>query len=310
VAERFARLGIAQRVLVRPGSRTRPLEALGAELVHGALDRPDALLEAVAGVDVVVHLAALTHARSAAEFHRVNEHGTRALVRAAITADARPRRFVYLSSLAAVGPSEDGRPIGAGHDPRPITAYGRSKLAGEAAVREAASKLSTTILRAPAVYGPRDSELYRFFRLAALGIMPVPAGPARRLQLVHVEDLADAVVLASLEEAAQGTFHIAEPTAYEWEEVTQLVAVAVGRRARTFIVPRLVLAAAARLSEAASRIAGQSSVFNREKVLELMAPAWLCETDSARQVLGFEAKVSLPEGLRRTAQWYRDNGWL
>jgi nucleoside-diphosphate-sugar epimerase len=278
-------------------------------LVLGALDRPDTLLQAVAGVDVVVHLAALTHARSAAEYHRVNEHGTRELIRAAITADAKPRRFVYLSSLAAAGPSEDGRPIGAGHEPRPLTTYGRSKLAGEAAVREAASAMSITILRAPAVYGPRDPELYRFFRLAALGIMPVPAGPARRLQLVHVEDLADAVVLAALEEA-QGTFHIAEPTAYDWEEVTQLVSLAVGKRARTFVVPRLVLAAAARLSEAASRIAGQSSVFNREKVLELLAPAWLCETDSARQVLGFEAKVSLPEGLRRTAQWYRDNGWL
>ena len=310
VAERLVRQGGKIRALVRTPASAGRLGSLGADLVEGALDRPESLDRAVAGVDVIVHIAAATHARSEAEYHRVNEQGTRDLIRAAQRAASRPRRFVYLSSLAAAGPSPGGRPIGPNDEPRPLTAYGRSKLAGETAALEAAADMQVVVMRAPAVYGPRDRELYRFFRLADWGFLPVPAGPARRLQLVNVADLADAIVLAAIEADAVGLFHIAEPTAYEWRQVTHLVASAVGKRARTFTVPRLVLAAAATLSEGASRLAGRSSVFNREKVLELLAPAWLCETETARNALGFEAKVTLPEGLRETAQWYRNNGWL
>jgi nucleoside-diphosphate-sugar epimerase len=310
VAERLASQGTPLRALVRTPAKAEFLRSLDADLVEGALDRPESLARAVDGVDVIVHIAAATHAKSAADFHRINEQGTRDLIRAAQRADSRPRRFVYLSSLAAAGPSPDGRPIGPRDEPRPLTAYGRSKLAGEVAALEASAEWQVAILRAPAVYGPRDPELFRFFRLAAWGIMPVPAGPARRLQLVNVADLADAIVLAALDSQAVGLFHIAEPTPYEWTEVTRLMAGALGKRARTFPVPRLVLAAAATLSEGASRLAGRSSVFNREKVLELLAPAWLCETETARAAFGFEAKVALPEGLRQTAQWYRNNGWL
>lgn len=310
VAESLARQRVPFRALVRPTSDTRRLEPLGAELVRGTVEDPDAVRAAVAGVDVVVHLAALTHARSTAEYFRVNERGTREILRAALETEPRPRRFVYLSSLAAAGPSENGRPIGPEDEPRPLTTYGRSKLAGEAACREAEKQLEVTILRAPAVYGPRDRELLRFFRLAAVGVLPVPAGPARRLQLVHVEDLADAVARAATLDAAAGLFHIAEPVVYEWAEVTRLVAEAVGRKARTFPVPESVLAGAAILSEAACRLTGRSSLFNREKVRELLAPGWLCETESARRVLGFEAKIPLPRGLKQTAAWYRDEGWL
>ena len=299
------------RALVRRTSDVSRLRELGIELAEGSLDRPETLRDAVGGVDVVLHLAALTHARNPGEFLRVNAEGTRSLVYAALEANPGPLRFVYLSSLAAVGPSYGGRPVGPETPPRPLTSYGRSKLAGEDALRGAEDKrLETTILRAPAVYGPRDRELHRVFRLAALGLLAVPAGPARYLQLVHVGDLADAIVRAALAPSASGLLHIAHPVAHEWTEMNRLVAEAVGRKARTFRVPRPVLAAAATLSEGASRLAGRTTVFNREKVRELLAPGWLCETDTARLALGFEARIPLPQGLRETAEWYRENGWL
>jgi nucleoside-diphosphate-sugar epimerase len=310
VAERLVQCGFSVRALVRPGSDKRRLEELGAELAPGAVDQIETLHRAVAGVDVVVHLAALTHARSVAAYHRVNEAGTRDLVQAVLDADPRPRRFVYLSSLAAVGPSLDGRPVGPDAEPRPLTTYGRSKLAGERACLAAAATLEIAILRAPAVYGPRDRELFRIFRMARMGLMPLPAGSARRLQLVHVGDLADAVVAAAAGPGASGVFHIADPREYMWEQVVDLVSEAVGRRTRTFQVPSAVLFAAAALSEAAGRLTGRSTIFNREKVRELLAPAWLCETETARRELGFEAQIPLPRGLMETARWYSENGWL
>jgi nucleoside-diphosphate-sugar epimerase len=310
VVARLVERGVPVRALVRRTSDTARLDALGVERVEGSLTEPDSLRRAVEGAVAVAHLAALTSARSEAEYMRVNAQGTRAVL-TAIGAVARgPRRFVYLSSLAAVGPAEPGRPVGPADTPRPLTAYGRSKLAGEAAVLEAADRLEVVVLRAPAVYGPGDRELVRFFRMAARGLLPVPTGPARPLQLVHVTDLAGAVVQALFMPGASGVVHVAEPAAYAWEDVARMVGAAVGGRARVVRVPAPLIGWAAAVSEGLARLGGGATIFNRDKARELLAPGWLCETDAARERLGFETRIALRDGLRDTAEWYRNEGWL
>lgn len=309
VVEACARQGIAVRALVRRPSAAPRLRELGAEVVEGSLSDVAALRAATQGAGAIVHLAALTRARGDAEYHGVNADGTARLAEIAAETSEGPRRFVYLSSLAAVGPARDGRPVRPDDTPAPLTAYGRSKLAGER-VLAGRPDIEAAILRAPAVYGPRDRDLYRFFQLAARGLLLVPTGPARPLQLVHVEDLADAVIRATTARSAAGIVHIAEPAAYAWEEVGRMVAEAVGRSARVIRVPAAMIAAAAACSESFALLGGQASIFNRDKARELLAPGWLCETDAARERLGFEAAIPLHEGLRRTAQWYRNEGWL
>jgi nucleoside-diphosphate-sugar epimerase len=257
-----------------------------------------------------VHMAALTHARTEHEYRRVNVEGTRALLDAARTATTPPRRFVYLSSLAAVGPCSNGG--GVRHDavPKPLTAYGRTKLAGERLSLEAGDWIEAVILRAPAVYGPRDTDLFHFFRIARRGVIPVPTGPTRPLQMVHVADLAAALVRAVTAQRAAGVYHIAEARAYTWEEVGRLVGEAVGKRVRAVRVPAALISALASASEIAAAAVGRSVIFNRDKARELLAPGWLCDTEAARTDLGYEAKIGLAEGLRATAQWYRQQGWL
>jgi len=310
VVEAFGRLGQPVRALVRKTSDVRRLPASGVERVEGSLEDADSLARAVRGTDVIVHLAALTRAHTEKEYHRANVLGTANLRAARRRAEPRPRRLVYLSSLAAVGPSVDGRPVGPADTPRPLTAYGRSKLAGEELCLKAAEELELVILRAPAVYGPRDRDLLHFFRLAARGILPVPTGPARPLQLIHVEDLADAVVRASTAPDGTGIFHVAEPAAYPWVEVVRLVADAVGVRGRVVPVPAPLVRAAGWASETLGRITGRASIFDRDKARELLAPGWLCDVGAMRTVFGFEPQVALPDGLSSTARWYRNEGWL
>jgi nucleoside-diphosphate-sugar epimerase len=306
--EAFAAGDFAVRALVRSLERARPLAALGIDLVHGSLEDAAALRQACEGVDTVVHLAALTHARSEREYDEANVAGTRRLLEAALAAGI--RRFVYLSSLAAVGPAVSGRGVCAEDEPRPLTRYGRSKLAGERVCMEAADRIEVVILRAPAVYGPRDTDLFHFFKLARRGIIPVPTGAPRRLQMVHAEDLARSLVLAARAPGAAGVYHIAESQSYTWEEMGRAVGNAVGRNVRVVRVPAGLLAGLAAVSETAANLAGRSSIFNRDKARELLAPGWLCETESAREALDFEADIRLAEGLRTTAQWYREQGWL
>lgn len=312
-AERPASAG--RRARVRPAAdaeraaRLERMERLGVEPADGGLEDEPALRRAVEGVDVVHHLAAVTSAVDEAGYLRVNEAGTRRLVEAILGATRRPRRLVYLSSLAAAGPAVAGRPVGPTDPPRPLTAYGRSKRAGETVCLAARDELEVVVLRAPAVYGPGDRELLRFFRLAALGVLPIPTGPARPLQLVHVRDLADALVRVG-EAEVEGVFHVAEPRSYEWTEVTRLVARAVGRRAVRLPVPAPALRGAAALSEWMAWLGGRTTVFNRDKARELLAPGWLCETAALRRAVGFEASTPLADGLTETAEWYRARRWL
>jgi nucleoside-diphosphate-sugar epimerase len=309
-ADAFASAGFRVRAIARSPDRAVPLQRHGFDVVAGSLEDEGALAMACRDIDVVVHMAALTHARTDAEYEQVNVAGTARLLRVALAADSRPRRFVYLSSLAAVGPCVDGRGV-RGDDPaRPLTAYGRSKLAGERVVLEAVDRIEVVVLRAPAVYGPRDTDLFHFFRLARLGVVPVPTGPARLLQMVHVSDLAQALVRAVAAAKATGVYHIAEPRMYTWEEVGRLVGAAVDRNVRVIKVPASLIRGLAAVSEWASGATGGSSIFNRDKAREMLAPGWLCETEAAKADLEYEAGIGLAEGLRETARWYRDHGWL
>lgn len=310
LVEALSARGLSLRALVRRTSDVIRLAELGAELIEGGLDDSAALARAVRDADVVFHLAALTRARSGSEYNRVNAEGTCALAHAVIEARPRPRRLVYLSSLAAAGPTEDGRPVGPDDPPQPITAYGRSKLAGERACLAAASELEVVVLRAPAVYGPGDRDLFPYLWLAARGILPVPAGPDRPVQLIHVDDLAEGLVRAATMPGAAGIYHVAEPRSYTWSEVATWTARAVGRSVRVVRVPQWLVRAAATVSEFGAATAGRATIFNRQKARELLASGWLCETEAARRDLGFEAHIPLPEGLAGTAAWYREQGWL
>ena len=309
VVEAAQNFGFRMRALVRKPADAIRLEEAGFACVEGALEDPEALRRAVAGADVVLHLAAATKARTSAEYERANVAGTRAVVDAMQAATPRPRQLIYLSSLAAVGPPRDGRPVTRDDEPRPLTTYGRTKLAGER-VCQATGGLQVAILRAPAVYGPRDRDVYEFFRLAKYGVVPLPSRATGKLQMIHVRDLARALLLAATSKAASGVYHVAEARAYDWDEMARMVGEAVGRRVLIPRVPGPVLSAAAAISETIAGLMGKSTIFNREKAVELQVSGWLCETELARRDFGFEAHIPLQTGLNETASWYRNHGWL
>lgn len=306
LVELLAEAGVGVRALVRRTSDTRLLEQLGANRIEGDLQDAGALARAADGVDVVFHLAALTRARSREEFLRINARATEVVARAAAAVGA---RLVYLSSLAAVGPVRQGRAVTENDPPWPITEYGRSKLDGEVACRTAGEG-NLVILRAPAVYGPRDRDIYSFFAMAARGIAAVPTGPERRIQMIYARDLAEALVAAGRTTGAKLLYHVAEARSYAWREMCELVGSAVGRKVRLIPVPPALVSAVASINELGAKAMGRTTIFTRDKARELLAPGWLCETAAAERDLGFVARTPLATGLNVTADWYRARGWL
>ena len=185
--------GYVVRCLLRPGRPEALLRGLPVEVVRGDIASGEGLAAAVQAQDIVFHVAGLIAAKSPAEFQAVNGVGAGRLAAAAARAGC--RRFLLVSSQAAAGPSPDGRPIDEERPPNPLTHYGRSKLLGEEAVK--AARIPFSIVRPPAIYGPRDLALLPFFRLASMGLAPGLEGPGRRFNLLHARDVARGILLAA-----------------------------------------------------------------------------------------------------------------
>jgi dihydroflavonol-4-reductase len=309
LARRLAEGGWHVRALVRPSSDTRHLRSLGAELAPGGLDSAAGIARAAEGTEVVFHLAAATTAPDEEAFRRINAEGTRNVARGILQTQARPRRLVYLSSYAACGPAVDGRPRRMDETPAPLTAYGRTKLEGEHAAREAeAAGVELVVVRSPAVYGPGDRAFLPVYRLVRRSLATVPTGPERHVHLIYVEDLA--LALARAADAPPGTYAVAEPVPHALEALTAEIGRALGTKPRRVPVPAGLLRVAGSLAERFGHLVGGAGVFSREKAEEMLAQAWVCDLSGSGALLGPGEATPLAAGTAATARWYRDQGWL
>jgi nucleoside-diphosphate-sugar epimerase len=302
--------GVRVRAVVRGSSSRRWLDGKGIELADAAMEDEPALRRAAAGADWVVHAAGLIRARSAAEFHECNVGGTERMLRA--SRDAGVRRFVLVSSQAAAGPSADGRPVTEEQTPRPVSTYGESKLAAEGAVLGApgGAGMGVTVIRPPAVYGPRDTAILKVFSLAKRHIEPVLRRRGR-FSMIHVTDLASAVhAVLSRDEAAGEVFFASEPDETDYEELGTFVRESLHTWTVPVAFPRWALMGVALGAEAFAAIARQAPLLSREKLREISAGDWICSSHKIRERLGWTPRIPLQEGILATANWYRGVGWL
>lgn len=303
----LCRAGDEVTALVRSPARASVLEGLGYRAVAGDLDDDRALAAAVAGQDVIYHVAALVAARDEAEFFRVNRGGTVRLLDAARASGA--PRFVLVSSLAAAGPSRPGMPLKGDEPPRPVTAYGRSKLAAEVEVRK--GSLPWTIIRPPTVYGPRDREVLKLFRIAGTGIVPVLGSGDQHLSAIYAPDLAEALVrVAHTPETVGRIFYASHEEVITSGELVKTIGRAIGRRVRIIPVPEFAGRAILHVTGTVARIAGRATILNPDKANEFFQRAWTCDPSELSAATGWSAQHDLTSGIEATAEWYRSAGWL
>lgn len=310
IVDELLRQGARVRCLLRPTSSRRWLEGKEVGFAGGDVCHPEGLDAAVAGADWIIHAAGLTHAPNAAEFHRANVLGTELILAAALRASPAPRRFVYISSQAAAGPSRNGAPVTEAMEPRPVSTYGNTKLAGETLVMRAADRLPVVSIRPPAVYGPREKALLRYFRAVKCHIRPHLGGP-KRFSLVYAEDLARAVWAALAQEPAVGKIYfVAGPELTSYEEVGSAITRAMGTWAVRVKVPGFLLQAGALAGELVGAVTRTEPFLSREKIHEITAGDWIISSQKIRAELGWAPAVSLDQGARDTALWYRNAGWV
>lgn len=325
LVQRLTARGDQVRCLVRANSARERLEPLGVDFVVGDINDRQAVRAAVQGVDVVFQASGLTTAWHHRDMDRVNGQGTELLAEAC--AEQRPApTLIHLSSLAAAGPTQRGGCRHEGDRPAPVSHYGRSKLAGELAVRRHAAEVPSTIIRPGIVFGEYDRlllpavRMIRYFRVHFY-----PGLTAPDLSYIWVHDLVDLLIAAwqrgrrlapsdalrSPTDQGQGVYFAAAPTHPNYAELGRLIARALDLRycamvPMFFPLPWL----AAGVSEMVGRMTHRSMVLNLDKIREAAEESWVCSIRAAREELGYQPSAPLAEQLRTTVDWYRQQGWV
>lgn len=309
VLDRLRARGLATALLLRPTSSRRFIEPhlSWAEVRPGSILEPASLREAMAGITHVIHCAGCLRAGRISEFYQVNQAGTRHVIEAA---NAQPgvRRVVQVSSLAASGPALPAKPAREEDPPHPVSAYGKSKLAGELEVLRHC-RPEFVILRPPGVYGPRDGQFLRLFKAVKAHVLPRPGRQA--LSLVFVRDLAE-VIVTCLDHpaAARKTYFVACPEIVTARSLAGEIAAQMGVWTLPLPLPAAMLWPLCLAQQGLSRLTGKPNVLSLQKLAELRAPGWVCDPGLLQRETGCACRTTLRRGLGETLEWYRQNRWL
>ena len=280
-----------QGVEVRALTRREQAKAPGIDWVHGDLHDRKALRRLVRKAEAVIHVAGVVSSPDPDGFHVGNVEGTLTVIEAAVAAGV--PRFVYVSSLAAREPK--------------LSRYGASKAHAEKLVK--ASGLDWTIVRPPAIYGPHDREMFEMFRAARWGVLPMP--PPGRVSMVHVADLARLLLTLARQDdgVSRRVFEPDDGREDGWShrEMARAIGWAVGRRPWVPHLSKPMLERLARLDKA---VRGGKAKLTSDRVDYMAHPDWVCRAARRPPRKLWQPEVPTLEGLRATAAWYREQGWL
>ena len=295
---------------VRPTSDLSSLVDLDVEYRFGDVTQPESLPSLLQDVEYVYHFAGKTKARTQEEYFSVNAQGTANLAQACLKAP-NLKMLLYVSSFAAVGPQQDSSPVNEKTPPNPLTIYGQSKLKGEILLQQiCADKIPWCIIRPTGVYGPKDRDIFIYFKTINRGLKILVSGAQRKVCLIHAADLAQMCCLAAHNSPPQEIYMASDGESYTWEQLSGIIEKALGKKGIKLVIPIWVTTPAAFLFELLGNIRRSPATLNREKVKELKAQGWVCSVEKAKQELGFKVNYPIEKGIAHTAQWYLDMGWL
>ncbi|QRR03889.1 NAD-dependent epimerase/dehydratase family protein [Dyadobacter sandarakinus] len=311
--------GLEVHAAVRPSSNLALLTRLKSAYSDLAFVNTDfssknnllALLKS-GNYNYIIHGAGLTRAKTPSAYNLVNADYTLSLAEAAMASGIPLKRFVFLSSLAAIGPRayDEKQPITESSSPAPVTDYGRSKLLAEQYL-EKLTGLPLTIIRPTAVYGPGEKDLFVLFKTLNSGLDAYIGSKPQRLSFVYVQDLVDAT-LAALKEPGSQTkvYNISDGKAYDRYALADCFKAWSGKKAFRMHLPVALIRMIAGVLDLAYSSSSATPVLNKEKLNELTAPNWICSIDAARSNLNYQPRYDLAAGMAETLAWYKENRWL
>jgi nucleoside-diphosphate-sugar epimerase len=303
--------GYSVRCITRKTSSLKWLEGKNVEILNCGLTNVEKLREALNGVNYVFHIAGVVKSKKPEGYFKGNVDTTKTILEAASDIGSKIKNIMVVSSLTAVGPSKDGKPVDETSPCNPITTYGRSKLAQERVCHEFMNKLPITICRVPAVYGERDTETFVFFKTMNNRLMTLIGFDKKLVSLIHVSDLVNGFVMAAESEKSKAnTYFISSETFYTWSEIGKATEKALGKKAFKVNVPHSVVYSLAAAAQFLSYFSSKPATLNLEKARDIVQSNWICSTEKAAKDLGYKQNISIEGGVERTVNWYKKMKWM
>ena len=316
IVEEALRRGFETWAAVRKSSSREWLKDKRINFIELNLSSKAQLVEQLKGkaFDYVVHAAGVTKCLNKADFRRINTEGTKNLVDALIETGMPLKRLVFVSSLSVFGAIREQQPyeeIRENDVPQPNTEYGRSKLAAEQYLDSLGTRIPYIILRPTGVYGPKEKDYYIMAKSIKQHSDFAVGYRQQDITFVYVEDVVQAIFLA-LEKGENGRkYFLSDGQVYQSATFSKLIHEALGRPWWIRLtVPEWVLRIVTFCGEYTGRMTGKVTALNNDKYNILRQRNWRCDIEPARRELGYEPKVMLDEGVKRTIKWYQEHGWL
>jgi nucleoside-diphosphate-sugar epimerase len=309
LVDALEREGFKIKALVRKTSNIRRLKDRDIEIVYGDLLQKRSLEKAVKNVDIIFHLAGFLFGNNTKDFLRVNAEGTRNLISAINKVNPDIRRFIYISSLAAVGPNKSNKPDDLHREESrcsPITYYGKSKLKAEEHVKAMSSGFTTTIIRPPMVFGPRDAAYLPFFKLIKKGIK-LTMKKDRHYSFIHVKDLVRGILAAAENPAAENkTYFMSHKENTSWNRLMHMIERLMDKRAYTLKISENTIRFVKALLPAYTFFSRDYKPVSR--IEEIQHPFWLCDYTKAEKDIGFKAGIDIEKSTEETFDWLQGKG--
>ncbi|MBN1384880.1 MAG: NAD-dependent epimerase/dehydratase family protein [Elusimicrobia bacterium] len=310
LVEELVKRNFFVRCLIRNPKKLKWLENFPVEVVRGDCNDKKSLDPAVSGVDYVIHAAGLVRAIEHKKLYLTNVKGTKNLIESVANINPGIKRFVYISSQAAAGPAVNGGKKAENDIPNPVSHYGLSKLLGEAEVFKFQNKLPVTVLRPPSIYGPRDKDIFVFFKYTKKSFFPI-ANTEKHFNISFVSDVVNGIIAAMESDKTKGQkYNIGDDTVFSWNSLAETLIKVVNSRAKTIRMPETVFYLSAFFSEIFARLKKDPALFSFDKLNEIKQKDWLFSAKKAKDDFRYEPKIPLEKGIKITYDWYLDKGWL
>ena len=315
IVEEALNRGLEVWAAVRKSSSRQFLTDERIHFIELDLSSEERLKEQMKGIgfDYVVHAAGVTKCLHKEDFRRINTEGTQHLVNALLALQMPLKRFVYISSLSIMGAIREQQPyteILESDTPHPNTAYGKSKLEAEQWL-DKQTRLPYVILRPTGVYGPRERDYFMIAKSIKAHTDFAVGFKQQDITFVYVTDVVQAVFLAMEKGMTGRRYFLSDGEVYQSSTFSDLIHEELGRPWWIRIkAPIWLLRIITFCGEYAGHLTGKVTALNNDKYNIMRQRNWRCDIRPARQELGFEPQVKLPEGVRRSVKWYQDNNWL
>jgi nucleoside-diphosphate-sugar epimerase len=318
IVEEARRRGMDTWAAVRSTSSKQYLTDPDIHFIELNLSNQQQLEEQLRGhqFDYVVHAAGVTKCLDPRDFYRINTEGTKNLVRALIALQMPLKRFVFVSSLSVFGAIREEQPYREILDtdtPQPNTEYGKSKLEAERFLDSLIenSPFPFVVLRPTGVYGPRERDYFLMFKSVKQHSDFAVGYKQQDITFVYVSDVVDAVFLACEKGQTGRKYFLSDGQVYQSSTFSDLIRRELGNPWWIRITaPIWVLRVVTWFGDKIGHLTGKISALNNDKYHILKQRNWRCDIGPARRELGYEPKVQLEEGVRRSTKWYQEHGWI